>query len=152
MLGRSNGQRELNPFLFPPPFWPLLFWVLVRICENGTRLRVAAWTKDEFKSGKIIVELIYLFPRELWHTAQATLINVLRTIKMCLSLEINVLVKSTVSTLFIFLLYLSSMCYTPPPYSSWDRSSVRLIISYGVSTPADATMVFQKEEFNVKES
>ena len=33
VFGRSNGQRELNSFLFqaelPPPFWLLLFWVLV---------------------------------------------------------------------------------------------------------------------------
>ena len=89
-LGWPNVQRELNPFLFqaelPPLFWPLLFWVLVWRCENGTRSRVAARTKDDFKSGKTNVELIYLFPRELGNTAQPILINVLRSIKMCLSL------------------------------------------------------------------
>ena len=41
-----------------------------------------------------------------------------------------------------FLLCLSLMCYTHTPYSSWDRSSVRHIISYGVSTPADVTVSF----------
>ena len=52
-LGRSNAQRELNPFLsqaeLPPPFWPLLFWVFVWTHENGTRLCVAAEMNDDFK-------------------------------------------------------------------------------------------------------
>ena len=89
LLGRSNGQRELNPFLFqaelPPPFWPLLFWVLVWIHENGTRTaRDHVWQREPSMTLKFLetnVELIYLFPRELWHTAQPILINVLCTIQ-----------------------------------------------------------------------
>ena len=49
LLGRSNGQRELNSFLLPPPFWTLLFWVLVWIHKTGTRLCVERETKDYFK-------------------------------------------------------------------------------------------------------
>ena len=50
LLGRSKGQRELNPFLFqlPPPFWHLLFEYP---CEHA-RFRVTARTKDDFKFEK----------------------------------------------------------------------------------------------------
>ena len=80
LLGRSNGQRELNPFLF-------LFWVLVWTHENETRLCVAARSKDDFKIQETNVELIYLFPMQLWHTTQSILINVLYTIQYVFVLE-----------------------------------------------------------------
>ena len=85
MLGRSNGQRELNSFLFqaelPPPFWPLLFWVLLDSHETGTRLCVERETRYDFKFLETNMELIYPFPRELWHTAPPISIYVLCTIQ-----------------------------------------------------------------------
>ena len=85
VLGRSNGQKELNPFLFqaelPPPFWPLLFWVLVWIHENGCDYVWSAKRWITLNSSKTNMDLIYIFPRELWHTAQPILIYVLCTIQ-----------------------------------------------------------------------
>ena len=90
MLGRSNSQSELNPFLFqaelPPPFWPPSVLSSRVNTREQHEIMCGAQTKDDFEIRKANMELIYLFPRELWHTAQPILINVLRNTKMCLSL------------------------------------------------------------------
>ena len=58
LLGRSNGRRELNPLLLqvelPPPFWPLLFWVLMWIHENGLDYVWSTKRRMTLKSGKRI--------------------------------------------------------------------------------------------------
>ena len=83
------------------------------------------------------------FPKGAVTHSSAHIDNVLRTTKMCLSLLINVLIKSTMSTLFISAtMSVIDVLYTqthPHHIRLRDRSSVRIIISYGVLTPADVT-------------
>ena len=142
LLGRSNGKRELNPFLFqtelPSPFWPLLFWVLVWIHKTGTRLCVERETKDGFKFLETNMDLIYLFPRDLWHTAQPILINVLCTIQYVFVLVNKCSNQVNCEYYSFFHYYVCHRCVTHTlthHIRLRDRSSVGLIISYGITTP-----------------
>ena len=138
LLGWSNGQRELNPFLFqaelPLPFWPLLFWLLVWIHENGRRSCVAAWTKDDFKFLETNVESIYLFSGELWHTAQPILINVLCTIQYAFVLVNKCSSQVNCEYYSFFHYYVCHRCvtHTQSPYSSQGKifSKTLLIIVF----------------------
>ena len=132
LVGRSNGQREVNPFLFPAelpsPFGPLLFWVLLDSHENGTHEIMCGARNDwsakremTLNSSKTNMNLIHLCPRELWHTAQPILIYELCTIQYVF-VFVNKFSSQVNCEYFSFfpLLCLSSMCYihTHPPYSS----------------------------------
>ena len=96
------------------------------------------------------MDLIYLFPRELWHTAQPILIYVLCTIQYVFVLVIRYFSLSTVSTIHfsttmsvIDVLYTHTHTHTHIHHIRLrERSSVRHIISYGVTTPADTTICF----------
>ena len=147
MLGRFNGQRELNPFLFqaelPPPFWPLLFWALMWIHEDGTRSWVAARTEDDFQIRELKCEINLPFPEGAVTHSSTHIDHVFCTIQ-CVFVLVNKC-SSQINceySIHFPLLCLSSMCYTHTHHIRLrERSSGRHIISYGVSTPADVTII-----------
>ena len=141
VLGRSNGQRELNPFLFqaelPPTFWPLVFWVLVRICENGVRLRVAAanegWLQIRenkcginlpFPEGAVKHSSAHIDKGIAYHQNVFILVNKCSSLVNC---KYSIHFSTTISVIDVLHTHKHTHIHHIRP---WDRSSVRHIISY----------------------